>query len=126
MWFLVEIGIENSLMRMGAVVCSDFKSACFKLPSSTRMSGHLRRRLAQLEVQIVAQRRVLEKLQQTRSDVESELHATATYPVSKLPTEIAAEIFGHCVQVFDPVLIPRIYKMSVPIILSAVCRTWRD
>ncbi|KAJ7804309.1 hypothetical protein B0H14DRAFT_2313182, partial [Mycena olivaceomarginata] len=64
--------------------------------------------------------------QQTRSDVESELHATATYPVSKLPTEITAEIFDHCVQVFDPVSIPHIYKTSAPIILSAVCRTWRD
>ncbi|KAJ7804310.1 hypothetical protein B0H14DRAFT_2884869, partial [Mycena olivaceomarginata] len=90
------------------------------------MSSHLRRRLAELDAQIVEQKRVLEELQHTRSDVERELHATATYPVVELPIDITAEIFGHCVQVFEPVSIPYSYTTSAPIVISAVCRAWRD
>ncbi|KAF8214038.1 hypothetical protein K438DRAFT_1956140 [Mycena galopus ATCC 62051] len=60
------------------------------------MSARLRRRLAELDAQIVNQRRVLDELQQTRSDVERELHATATYPILTLPTEITTENFLIC------------------------------
>jgi hypothetical protein len=90
------------------------------------MSSHLRRRLAELDAQIVEQKRVLEELKHTRSDVERELHATATYPVVELPIDITAEIFGHCVQVFEPVSIPYYYTTSAPIVISAVCRAWKD
>ncbi|KAJ7887498.1 hypothetical protein B0H14DRAFT_3127491 [Mycena olivaceomarginata] len=89
-------------------------------------SAHLRKRLAELDAQIFEQERVLDQLRQTRSDVERELHATATYPILTLPTEITAEIFGHCLLVFGACTIPHTYKRSAPIILSAVCRAWRD
>ncbi|KAJ7368812.1 hypothetical protein DFH08DRAFT_832327 [Mycena albidolilacea] len=90
------------------------------------MSAHLRKRFAERDTEIVEQERVLDQLRQTRSDVERELHATATYPILTLPTEITAEIFGHCLLVFGVCSIPRTYKRSAPIILSAVCRAWRD
>jgi hypothetical protein len=58
----------------------------------------------------------------THSDVECELHATATYPVLTLPTEITAEIFVHCLPFFGPwSTIPRVCKKSAPIILFAAC-----
>ncbi|KAF8214047.1 hypothetical protein K438DRAFT_1956149 [Mycena galopus ATCC 62051] len=88
------------------------------------MSGHLRRRLAELDTQIVEQMRVLHRLQQARSDVERELYATA-YPVLTLPTEITAEIFLCCLPAFDPLCIPK-SQSSAPIVLSSVCREWRD
>ncbi|KAF8214025.1 hypothetical protein K438DRAFT_1802748 [Mycena galopus ATCC 62051] len=89
------------------------------------MSAPLRRRLAELDAQLVEQRRVLHKLQQTRSDVERELYATATFPVLTLPTEITAEIFGRCLLVFAPSCIPKC-ESSAPIVLTGVCHAWRD
>ncbi|KAF8213948.1 hypothetical protein K438DRAFT_2009070 [Mycena galopus ATCC 62051] len=89
------------------------------------MSAHLRSRLAELDAQICEQRRALGKLEQTRSDVERELHAIATFPVSTLPTEITAEIFLSCLVIFDPFSIPH-YRTPLPILLTSVCRAWRD
>jgi hypothetical protein len=43
-----------------------------------------------------------------------------------LPADITVEIFDQCLQVFESVLIPRAYKTTMPIILSAVCHAWRD
>ncbi|KAF8213994.1 hypothetical protein K438DRAFT_1750093 [Mycena galopus ATCC 62051] len=91
---------------------------------------HLRRRLIQLDVRIVAQRRVLDELQQTRSDVERELHsatATAIYPILTLPAEITTEIFLRFFQVADSWRgdIPA-YGASASIVLAGVCRLWRN
>ncbi|KAJ7367176.1 hypothetical protein DFH08DRAFT_729665 [Mycena albidolilacea] len=65
---------------------------------------------------------VLQDLKQTRS--ERELHATA-YPVLTLPIEITTEIFLRCFLVFDPLCIPQCTS-SAAIILTGVCRAWRD
>ncbi|KAJ6515491.1 hypothetical protein C8R45DRAFT_888353 [Mycena sanguinolenta] len=89
------------------------------------MHTQLRRRLAELDAQISDQKRVLDQLLRTRSDVERELHATATYPVLTLPVEVTAEIFLHCLGVLDPPSIPQ-SSGSAPIVLSRVCRAWRD
>ncbi|KAF7355755.1 hypothetical protein MSAN_01493400 [Mycena sanguinolenta] len=89
------------------------------------MSAPLRRRLAELDAQIVEQKRVLDELQRTRSDVERELHATATFPVLKLPTEITAEIFLCCLPLFLPLRIPHA-TFSAPINLARVCQLWRN
>ncbi|KAJ7797307.1 hypothetical protein B0H14DRAFT_3157559 [Mycena olivaceomarginata] len=91
------------------------------------MSTDLRKRLMELNKQITEQRLVLEQLQHARLDVECELHATATYPVLTLPTEITAEIFVHCLPFFGPwSTIPRVCKKWAPIILFAVCHAWHD
>ncbi|KAF8213943.1 hypothetical protein K438DRAFT_1802602 [Mycena galopus ATCC 62051] len=89
------------------------------------MSASLRRRLETLDAQITEQRRVLDELQQTRSDVERELYATATFPVLTLPTEITTEIFSCCLSAFDPLSLPKC-KGSAPIVLTGICRQWRD
>ncbi|KAF8213951.1 hypothetical protein K438DRAFT_1956049 [Mycena galopus ATCC 62051] len=83
------------------------------------MSAHLRRRIAELDAQIVDQRRVLDELQQTRSDVEGELHGTETFPVLRLPTEITAENFEHCDPLSEDL-------ESGPVVLASVCRLWRN
>ncbi|KAF8213921.1 hypothetical protein K438DRAFT_2009051 [Mycena galopus ATCC 62051] len=91
------------------------------------MAAHLRRRLEELDAQIVEQRRLLHALQQTRLGVEQELHATATYPVLTLPTEITTEIFTSCLAVFDPLSLPELEDETyAPIVLAGVCRAWRD
>ncbi|KAJ7771093.1 hypothetical protein DFH07DRAFT_1057831 [Mycena maculata] len=53
----------------------------------------LRRRLQQLDSQILQQKLLLAKLAQDREDVEGELHATATFSVMLLPFEMTREIF---------------------------------
>ncbi|KAJ6515489.1 hypothetical protein C8R45DRAFT_788752, partial [Mycena sanguinolenta] len=82
-------------------------------------------RLVELDAQIIEQRRVLCELQETRTNVESELHATATFPVLTIPTELTAEIFLRCFQLLQPLRIPD-FETSTPIVLSGVCRAWRD
>ncbi|KAF8214020.1 hypothetical protein K438DRAFT_1802742, partial [Mycena galopus ATCC 62051] len=58
-------------------------------------------------------------------DTERGHCATATFPIQTLPPEITAEIFLRCLLVFDPLFIPEC-KGSAPIVLSGVCREWRD
>ncbi|KAF8214067.1 hypothetical protein K438DRAFT_1802813 [Mycena galopus ATCC 62051] len=98
------------------------------------MSAHLRSRLVELDAQIMEQsarvveeKRVLDELQQTRFDVEHELYETATFPVLTLPMEITTEVFLHCLRLFDPLSIPNLEaKTSAPVVLSNVCRRWRE
>ncbi|KAF8213945.1 hypothetical protein K438DRAFT_1802605 [Mycena galopus ATCC 62051] len=87
----------------------------------------VRSRLAELDAQIIEQRRVLYDLEQARFDVERILDAIATYPVLTLPTEITAEIFASCLSAFDPLSIPPATdEISAPLVLAGVCRAWRD
>ncbi|KAF7355769.1 putative transesterase [Mycena sanguinolenta] len=99
------------------------------------MSASLRRRLADLDAQIVEQRRVmdeqqrmLEELERTRSKVKRELRATATFPILTLPAEITTEIFLCCLPLFHPLRIPdRVFSgYSTPLVLVSVCRLWRN
>ncbi|KAF8214168.1 hypothetical protein K438DRAFT_1563256, partial [Mycena galopus ATCC 62051] len=90
---------------------------------------HLRRRLAELDTQIAEHRRALSELENTRIAVERELSATATFPVLTLPIEITAEIFVRCLPPFAN--LGWIYGLDqfedvAPILLTRVCRTWRD
>ncbi|KAJ7755847.1 hypothetical protein B0H16DRAFT_1417476, partial [Mycena metata] len=85
----------------------------------------LRRRLVELDAQIIEQERVLRDLQQTRVAVERELRETATYPILTLPVEITTEIFHQL-----PLEVG--YKTgfymdmdTAPVSLTAVCRSWR-
>ncbi|KAF7356979.1 F-box domain-containing protein [Mycena venus] len=89
-------------------------------------TSDLRRRLLELDVQILEHKRALQELEQTRTAVEQELLATATFPVSTLPSEITAEIFIHSsppinsAHSFAPPL------TVAPLSLMGVCRAWRD
>ncbi|KAJ7462094.1 hypothetical protein FB451DRAFT_1267773 [Mycena latifolia] len=92
----------------------------------------IRRRLAELDEQIIKQNMVLRGLEQQRTAVQRELYATATYPVLTLPNEIIAEIFIQCLPVTDDLRDDPVCEMTeelqtnAPILLMGVCRTWRD
>ncbi|KAJ7682275.1 hypothetical protein DFH06DRAFT_1464047 [Mycena polygramma] len=87
----------------------------------------LRRRLVELDAQIVAQKCALLELQEHRAAVDRELRATAIYPaVSTLPAEIAAEIFGHCIPQVDLHERPEDAPTSTPFVLMGVCRAWKE
>ncbi|KAK7062117.1 hypothetical protein R3P38DRAFT_2833514 [Favolaschia claudopus] len=87
------------------------------------MSHLLRKRLAELDREIASKRRKLFKLEKTRSAVEAELHAAATYPILTLPVEITTEIFLW-LRDLQPLRIPRC-RMSGTIAVAGVCRAWR-
>ncbi|KAJ7462147.1 hypothetical protein FB451DRAFT_1095669, partial [Mycena latifolia] len=98
-------------------------------------AADLRLRLAQLDAQIAEQKLALDVLQRTRLDVEHELHATATFPVSKLPVELTAEIFLWCLpahedafEVLPDVVWEQMSRLSphAPLALASVCRRWRE
>ncbi|KAJ7462116.1 hypothetical protein FB451DRAFT_1267850 [Mycena latifolia] len=91
----------------------------------------LRRRLAELDAAIVEQNKALDLLQRDRMAVQRQLHATSTFPVLRLPVEIAAEIFSLCLPSIqelrkDDRPITRRLETQAPTPFLGVCRTWRD
>jgi hypothetical protein len=89
----------------------------------------LRKRLAELDAQIAEQKCVLHELERARTVAERELYTTAKFPVLTLPAEITAEIFGHCLPPSSNMGWYRSidsYINTAPIVLTGVCRTWRD
>ncbi|KAJ7693813.1 hypothetical protein B0H17DRAFT_1199507 [Mycena rosella] len=92
----------------------------------------LRQRLLQLDAQIVVQRLALDALEQTRLDVERELHATATFPVAELPAELITEIFLWCHPMHEDTfevpsdVVCNDRSIPSPLTLASVCRRWRD
>ncbi|KAF7352372.1 SAM-dependent MTase TRM10-type domain-containing protein [Mycena venus] len=87
---------------------------------------NLRKRLEQLEMQIAENKRLLRQLEQNRTAVERELHATAVFPVATLPNEVTAEIFNHWTPHFDVHKIQGYSRSAPSIALAAVCRAWRN
>ncbi|KAJ7462153.1 hypothetical protein FB451DRAFT_1562706 [Mycena latifolia] len=97
----------------------------------------LRRRLAQLDAQILGQRAVLVELERNRVDVERDLWATATFPVVALPIEITTEIFLWCLPEHEDTFeVPQelVWHKNqgesrlnprAPLALASVCRRWR-
>ncbi|KAJ7044862.1 hypothetical protein C8F04DRAFT_1069818 [Mycena alexandri] len=84
---------------------------------------HLRRRLVELDAQILEQKRVLLDLRRTRIALEREINETAMYPILTLPVEITTEIFHQL-----PLKIGLgfyMYRNTAPVSLTAVCRSWR-
>ncbi|KAJ7741097.1 hypothetical protein B0H16DRAFT_1694138 [Mycena metata] len=84
----------------------------------------LRRRLVELDAQILEQKRALRDLQQTRITVERELRETATYPILTLPVEITTEIFDQLPVETVYYSRPGLWTNMAPV-LAAVCRSWR-
>ncbi|KAJ7771097.1 hypothetical protein DFH07DRAFT_804870 [Mycena maculata] len=92
-------------------------------------TADLRRRLLRLDAQILKQKLLLNKLEQNREDVERELHATATFPISPLPVETIQEIFLQCggsPRVSDLGHHMQGTTSQIPLVLSSVCRRWRE
>ncbi|KAJ6486423.1 hypothetical protein C8R47DRAFT_1047444 [Mycena vitilis] len=86
----------------------------------------LRKLLEDLDAQIVEQKGVLTELEQSRNAAERDLYAAAvaTSPVLTLPVEITAEIFEHSLPPVDDSTWYR--GRMLPLIVSYVCRAWRD
>ncbi|KAJ6561415.1 hypothetical protein DFH09DRAFT_1159904, partial [Mycena vulgaris] len=94
-------------------------------------TAELRRRLTELDAQIIGQRLVLRELERERSEIQDEIHANAIYPVLALPFEITAEIFVRCLPLskdWDESESPmaRELQETAPLVLLGVCRAWRD
>ncbi|KAJ7771098.1 hypothetical protein DFH07DRAFT_953716 [Mycena maculata] len=93
-------------------------------------TANLRKRLVQIDVEIVKYKSAISWLEQHRVAVQHQLHAIARFPVLTLPIEITAEIFSLC--------LPTIRELrenghsaaesfkSPPMLFTAVCRTWRE
>ncbi|KAJ7780908.1 hypothetical protein B0H16DRAFT_1710167 [Mycena metata] len=85
----------------------------------------LRRRLVELDAQILEQKRALRDLQQTRITVERELRETASYPILALPVEITTEIFHRLPLKVASYSGSGLSSYVAPVSLTAVCRSWR-
>ncbi|KAJ7368821.1 hypothetical protein DFH08DRAFT_1071450 [Mycena albidolilacea] len=86
---------------------------------------NLRARLAELDVEIVEQERILYQLKQNRIALQRELNATV-FPVATLPLEIVAEIFLHYTPHFHKPYAPVFYPSAPSVAITGVCRAWRD
>ncbi|KAJ7462086.1 hypothetical protein FB451DRAFT_478877 [Mycena latifolia] len=103
-------------------------------------AADLRRRVTELDAQIVEQklvlnqqRLVLEELERIRTATEHELRATATYPVLTLPFEVTAHIFVQCLPLYEyeddynpSFSMAQQLRETAPLVLLGVCRAWKD
>ncbi|KAJ7755919.1 hypothetical protein B0H16DRAFT_1886194 [Mycena metata] len=96
-------------------------------------TADLRRRLVELNTEIVEQKRVLAALQSDKAAVEDELNATATFPILTLPVEITTEIFIWCLPTIEELREHHRARrdgeysvsLQVPLSLASCCRLWR-
>ncbi|KAJ7649055.1 hypothetical protein DFH06DRAFT_1208884 [Mycena polygramma] len=86
-----------------------------------RSESELRSRIDELTTSINAQKHILRALETQRSNARSKLNSIRD-PMARLPVEISAEIFLHCVPT-DP-LEPD--PAAAPIVLLNVSHLWRD
>ncbi|KAJ7739918.1 hypothetical protein B0H16DRAFT_1424475, partial [Mycena metata] len=97
------------------------------------LTADLRRRLVELNTEIVEQKRVLAALQSDRAAVEDELNATATFPILTLPVEITTEIFILCLPTLEELREDHrvrgdaeyLVTLQAPLSLATCCRLWR-
>ncbi|KAJ7887406.1 hypothetical protein B0H13DRAFT_2042943 [Mycena leptocephala] len=82
--------------------------------------NELRQRLFDLDATISHHESIVQDLKQQRADVLSQL-AFVVYPVLTLPTEITTEIFKWC---YEAGL--RLLPSVAPLLLTRVCRDWRE
>jgi hypothetical protein len=91
-------------------------------------TANLRRRLVELDAEILEQKLVLDDLQRDKTAVQNELYAISTFSVSTgLPVETTTEIFTRCLPTIDELGqdSEEFIHTLVPIVLLGVCRAWR-
>ncbi|KAJ6561468.1 hypothetical protein DFH09DRAFT_494215 [Mycena vulgaris] len=91
----------------------------------------LRRRLAELDAEIVAQKASLDALEHDRTAVQRQLHETSTFSVLTLPVEITAEIFSLCLPSIEELRedersIAERLECQAPTLFLGVCRAWKE
>ncbi|KAK7018499.1 F-box domain-containing protein [Favolaschia claudopus] len=82
-----------------------------------------RARLAELDPQILELERALAVLRSQRSALKERL-AAYKYPVLTLPNEVIAEIFVHFIPEYPAC--PPLAGSQSPILLTHICRLWRE
>ncbi|KAF7321058.1 F-box domain-containing protein [Mycena chlorophos] len=91
--------------------------------TSTKVTAAaLRDALAQVDTEIIQWKARLAQLEARREGILDSLD-TIVYPVLSLPVEITAEIFRHYV---ERAWIGGPSNTQGPVVLAAVCRTWRE
>ncbi|KAJ7236234.1 hypothetical protein C8J57DRAFT_1194483, partial [Mycena rebaudengoi] len=80
----------------------------------------LRERLADISISITRQRKVLEDLERSRTDIHRQLNCLLD-PITRLPVEISSEIFILCLpdsREADPT--------TAPLLLLRICSAWAN
>ncbi|KAF7340211.1 F-box domain-containing protein [Mycena venus] len=90
-------------------------------------TADLRRQLTQIEAAISQQKSALASLERDKEALQRQLYAASNFPVLTLPVEITTKIFSQCLpdveylrSCFSQV------KLQAPMVLTGVCRAWRD
>ncbi|KAF9478918.1 hypothetical protein BDN70DRAFT_879415 [Pholiota conissans] len=87
------------------------------------------KRLAEIEEQVKSIRRMLVGLENERQTLKTQVNRHHDRLIHRLPREIVSEIFEFCLPEdlmeaeFEG--IPPKYSLSAPLVISAICRTWR-
>ncbi|KAJ7704958.1 hypothetical protein B0H17DRAFT_858690, partial [Mycena rosella] len=76
--------------------------------------------IKELSAAILRQKKILRDLEQTKSDVQSDLNRVLD-PMARLPLELSSEIFIRCLPTDS---IPSPHPTSAPMLLTTVCRAW--
>ncbi|KAF7302252.1 hypothetical protein MIND_00792200 [Mycena indigotica] len=84
------------------------------------MTTTLRLRIADLDEEIIRQRRILIELEAARDALQAELHRVSAYPILELPLELTAEIFLRCLP--DSSMAANDYKALFNLV--KVCKSW--
>ncbi|KAJ7149602.1 hypothetical protein C8R46DRAFT_1125609 [Mycena filopes] len=98
----------------------------FTLASFTDLSSGVveprvvRTRIADIDTRIVALQESIQQLSLERNSWKTHLDAYS-YPVLTLPNELVSEIFLH-----TRVNFPRLSTLKAPLLLSWICRHWRE
>ncbi|KAJ7167673.1 hypothetical protein C8R46DRAFT_1191754 [Mycena filopes] len=95
-------------------------------------TADLRRRLVELDAEIIEQEAVLDTLERNRLAVQQELEDTSTFPVLTLPVEITTEIFIWCLPTIEELRAHHALRSDgkpaeplAPLSLASCCRLWR-
>ncbi|KAJ7625233.1 hypothetical protein DFH06DRAFT_1007839, partial [Mycena polygramma] len=89
-----------------------------------KSESELLTRIEELSTSIHAQKQILQDLKSKRIKAQSELNAVRD-PTARLPVEISAEIFLHCLPSDSPEL-PGPDPGAAPMLLLNVCHSWRS
>ncbi|KAJ7167682.1 hypothetical protein C8R46DRAFT_1191760 [Mycena filopes] len=95
-------------------------------------TAELRRRLVELDTEIIKQEAVLDALKSDRLAAQQELDDTSTFPILSLPVEITTEIFIWCLPTIDELREDYVSRSDgepaerhAPLTLASCCRLWR-
>ncbi|KAJ7068783.1 hypothetical protein C8F01DRAFT_1119273 [Mycena amicta] len=96
---------------------------------STIIASLLRSQISWLEGAVSHQTAVLMEMHNRLRLLRQQLTQVAVFPVNNLPPEILSEIFVYCLEALTPVeSVPSFNakRPTAPLLLTQICRTWRN